>query len=731
MSDRNTMDQDVVQLLKEENEMLRREVRVAREASEITSQLVAEQFEETYRVLQLFQTANAQRQGVLDAAQRISIIAADAGGTISLFNRGAETLLGYCASEVVGSHSPEFFHLKSELEKGGKELSSRKEVREGGENPASGLLFRYALEGHFEEREWTYVRKNGSTFPVTMSVTPLPGSDGEISGYLCVAMDITERKRAEREITEAMNAAESANRAKSTFLANMSHELRTPLNAIIGYSEMLQEDAADMNLGGLASDLKKIETAGKHLLSLINDVLDLSKIEAGKMNLVPETFNIPDLVHEIAMTVRPLVEKNANRLIINLEEDSGQIHADMTRLRQVLLNLLSNACKFTEKGTVTLTIKREIKDGKSGKDVKNGQDGQEWVNFIVTDTGIGMTQEQLEKVFHPFTQADDSTSRRYGGTGLGLAISKKFCQMMGGGITVISNAGQGSTFTMSIPARVEIKSHEPVIEVTESTSAVTDISLVQPGANVVLAIDDDPAVADLLHRYLKKDGLTVVSAFSAEEGLRLAREIKPIAITLDIMMPDKDGWDILKELKADSMLSKIPVIIISITDNREKGFALGIADYLIKPIDRDRLINVLEKFRKSQQHGDIMVVEDDLHIRELMVRILRKEGWKVIEAENGGVALEKLKEYQPQLIFLDLLMPEMDGFEFVRETQGKEAWKSIPIVIVTSKDLTQEDYRRLNSHVKTVIQKGGTGTEGLIEEIRKQALRYVKVKNEG
>jgi PAS domain S-box-containing protein len=728
------MNQDLIQLLKEENEGLRREVRVAREASEITSQLVAEQFEETYRVLQLFQTANAQRQGVLDAAQRISIIAADAGGTISLFNRGAETLLGYCASEVVGSHSPEFFHLKSELEQRGKELSSRKEVRDGGENPAPGLLFRYALEGHFEEREWTYIRKNGSTFPVTMSVTPLPGSDGEISGYLCVAMDITERKRAEREITEAMNAAESANRAKSTFLANMSHELRTPLNAIIGYSEMLQEDAADMNLGGLASDLKKIETAGKHLLSLINDVLDLSKIEAGKMNLVPETFNIPDLVHEIAMTVRPLAEKNANRLIINLEEDSGQIHADITRLRQVLLNLLSNACKFTEKGTITLAIKREIKsgkDGKSGKDVKNGQDGQEWVNFIVTDTGIGMTQEQLEKVFHPFTQADDSTSRKYGGTGLGLAISKKFCQMMGGGITVISNAGQGSTFTMSIPARVEIKSHEPVIEVTESTSAVTDISLVQPGANVVLAIDDDPAVADLLHRYLKKDGLTVVSAFSAEEGLRLAREIKPIAITLDIMMPDKDGWDILKELKGDSSLSKIPVIIISITDNREKGFALGIADYLIKPIDRDRLISVLEKFRKRPQDGDIMVVEDDSHIRELMVRLLRKEGWKVVEAENGGVALGMLKKHRPQLIFLDLLMPEIDGFEFIRETQRNEDWKSIPIVIVTSKDLTQEDYRRLNSHVKTVIQKGGTGTEGLIEEIRKQALRYVKVKNEG
>lgn len=708
------MSQDLIDLLKEKNEMLRREVQVAREASEITAQLVAEQFEETYRILQLFQSANTQRQAVLDAAQRICIIAAGPDGKITVFNRGAEALLGYLAEEVVGKESPELFHLQPELDQRRNELSTYGQY---GKDTSQGLLFRYALEGRSDECQWTYVRKDGSTFPVTMSVTPLLGSEGEINGYLCVAIDITERKRAEREITEAMNAAEAANRAKSTFLANMSHELRTPLNAIIGYSEMLQEDALEMNLDDFISDLKKIETSGKHLLSLINDILDLSKIEAGKMDLVLETFNPGDMVSEIATVQKPMIERRHNRLIINQEENPDQIYADVSRSRQVLLNLLSNACKFTEKGVITITIKREMAEGR------------EWIKFIVTDTGIGMNREYLEKLFQPFVQADSSISKKYGGTGLGLAISRKFCQMMGGDITVSSEPGQGSTFTMIIPVKVELKSFSPIIKVSESAAAVRDISMVPSGANVVLAIDDDPAVPDLLHRYLKKDGLTVIGASSAEEGLRMARELKPIAITLDVMMPGKDGWEVVKELKLDPKLSKIPIIIISITDNQEKGFALGIADYLLKPIDHDRLVRVLDQFRKNPQGGHIMVIDDDPNIRELMVRLLQKEGWEVVEAENGGVALERLKEAQPQLIFLDLLMPEVDGFDFIGEIQKKEDWKSIPIIIVTSKDLTQEDYLKLNSHVKTVIRKGGSEADRLFEEIRDQALRYVKIRN--
>ncbi|MHC5035836.1 MAG: PAS domain-containing sensor histidine kinase, partial [Planctomycetota bacterium] len=376
------MDGEAMQKSPEENERLRREVRYARESADFTAQLVIQQFEETEKVLKRLESANVMQKAVLNAASRISIIAADRDGKITLFNRGAEWLLGYGVEEVIGKIRLDRFHMASEMEARAKHLAKLLDR----EVVAANLFMEYARENIIEEREWTYVRKDGSTFPVNLSISAMRDRDQKLIGCVCAAMDISKAKEVEQEILRAKNAAESANRAKSTFLANMSHELRTPLNAIIGYSEMLEEEAQDSGLGEFVTDLQKITGAGKHLLALINDVLDLSKIEAGRMELFVETFDISEMIGDVVGTVQHLIEKNANRLLVKKEEDVGFMSADLTRVRQILFNLLSNASKFTEHGTVTLEVRRE-------RDA-----GQEWMIFYVIDSGIGMSPEQVAKV---------------------------------------------------------------------------------------------------------------------------------------------------------------------------------------------------------------------------------------------------------------------------------------------------------------------------------------------
>ncbi|MEO7653714.1 MAG: response regulator, partial [Bryobacteraceae bacterium] len=555
-----------------------------------------------------------------------------------------------------------------------------------------------AGDGSAETVEFRFRHKDGSLREMEATGTNAL-NDPAVEGIVVNSRDVTERKRAE-QMEKEKQAADAANQAKSSFLANMSHELRTPLNAILGYSEMLQEEAEDLGQEDFLPDLKKIHTAGSHLLELINSVLDISKIEAGKMEVYLETFSVSRITQDVVAIIHPLVQKNGNTLNVRTEGDLGSMHADMTKVRQSLFNLLSNACKFTTDGTITLEADRR----------RIGE--AEWMFFHVSDTGIGMTAEQTDKLFEAFTQADSSTTRKFGGTGLGLAISRRFCRMMGGDITVESELGKGTTFTVKLPVRVA----DPKEKMSPGPSNGVSSVAVGADAPLVLVIDDDARVHDMLQRSLAKEGFRVEVAGGGEEGLRRARELHPDAITLDVMMPGTDGWAVLTNLKSDPELADIPVIIISIVDNHNMGYALGASEYLTKPIDRERLANILRQHTGSSSEPSALIVEDDQANRDVMKRMLHGAGWKVVEAENGIKGLECLRVSTPDIILLDLMMPEMDGFEFVLELRKEPLWISIPVVVVTAKDLTAEDRARLSGKVGMVVQKGSYSLDTLLEE---------------
>jgi len=514
-----------------------------------------------------------------------------------------------------------------------------------------------------------------------------------------------ERTVAQRteELKHAMEAAEGANRAKSGFLANMSHELRTPMNAIIGYSEMLMEDAEDEGNQAAVDDLKRIHGAGTHLLSLINDVLDLSKIEAGRMDVFLETFEVASLVDGVVSTIDTLVGQNGNRLKVEVDPSLGEMHADVTKVRQALFNLLSNAAKFTHDGEIRLVVRGEPVGGESR------------VEMAVSDSGIGISPDKIDHVFEEFSQADDSTTRDYGGTGLGLPISRRFCQMMGGDITVESTLGKGSTFTIRLPLVVQEAPEEP--EAGRASDGVAPATGNEP---VVLMIDDDPTARDLLVRAVQGAGVRVVAVGDGGKALELARTVRPAAITLDVLMPGMDGWEVLRELKADPETRDIPVIMVSMTNDRSLGYALGATEFLTKPVRRDQLVELLDRHARGGTRRHALVVDDKAENREVLRRALQSEGWRVSEAENGRAALAEVTSESPSLILLDLMMPVMDGFEFVSEMRRREATSAIPIVVVTAKDVTEEDRRRLNGVVVGLIEREGLDEDALLELLREQ-----------
>ncbi len=653
------------------------------------------------------------------------VIAADRRGQITFLNRQAETMTGWTQTEALGKNVTEVFKLITDA--GGAASSADSIVLDVlGRREAVDLARRDAIVS----------RRDGVAAPIDLFAAPIEDENRTVAGVALAFRDISERKAFETEILRAKDAAEMASRTKSQFLANMSHELRTPLNAIIGYSEMLQEEAEDEGMDAFVPDLKKINGAGKHLLALINDILDLSKIEAGKMELYLEEFAVAPLLSEVSGTVQTLVDRRKNKLVMDTDPGIGVLRADMTKVRQALFNLLSNAAKFTENGVITLRSRR---DGDT-------------ITFAVTDTGIGMTDEQMGRLFEAFSQADASTTRKYGGTGLGLAITRRFARMMGGDVSVESAPGAGSTFTLRLPVRVRdpktMDINDPLVAEAAAARAVGDAppaALQMNGMNVsaagdfgglsraeqekplMLVIDDDAAHRELMQRFLTREGYRVKVASTGEEGVLLARELHPLAITCDVMMPGMDGWAVLQTLKSEPLTQDIPVVMLTMVDDKNLGYALGAADYLVKPLDRSRLSTILNRFRRDcrsvGENGErgvcsALLVEDDEATREMMEALLVREGWRVVTAENGRIALDRVAESVPDLILLDLMMPEMDGFEFAECLREKPEWRDIPVVVLTAKDITDADRLRLNGYVEKVLQKGAWSRDALLHDIR-------------
>jgi PAS domain S-box-containing protein len=634
------------------------------------------QYLERHLAMQALRESELRKSAILQTSLD-AIVTIDHTSRILEFNPAAEGTFGYTRDQAVGRDMPELL------------IPAR--FREAHYQGMQRYLATGVGRVIGQRVELAAIRADGSEFPIELAITRIPVEGPPI--FTAYLRDITERRRAEEDLRTAKEAAELANQAKSDFLASMSHELRTPLNAIIGYSEMLEEEAEHSRLDLFTSDLRKIHGAGKHLLTLINDVLDLSKIEAGKMELFVETFDVRGMIDSVVNTIRPLAEKNGNELAVDLEGNLGSMSADLTKVRQSLFNLLSNASKFTEQGVIRLTASRN-------SDV---------LTLGVSDTGIGIPHDRFEELFEPFTQLDKGGARKYGGTGLGLAITKRFCEMMGGSISVDSEAGRGSTFTITLPA-VSGKISDTVTDSTERAAT----------ANTILIVDDDFSAQDLLQRFLQREGFQTVSAMNGQQALKLAHEVKPVAITLDVMMPGQDGWAVLTSLKEDPETANIPVIMVSIVDDKNLGYSLGAADYLTKPINRDQFSKVLNKYRCAKGQCPVLVIEDDEAVRHTLRSLLERHGWRVFEAPNGAAALEAMEAGDiPELILLDLVMPGMDGFDFSAELRKHAEWRSIPVIVITAKDLTPEDRNRLSGRVERVIRKQSYSFNYLLAEIQR------------
>ncbi|NOZ57204.1 MAG: response regulator [Calditrichaeota bacterium] len=603
-------------------------------------------------------------------------------GVILDTNRAFASMFGYKPREVLGKHVTDFIRLPK---------------RDHSTKPSKGSL------------EAVGVRKDGSHFPVELTGRKIPYDEAEAK--VIAVRDITERKKAEQELLRAKEAAEKANRAKSQFLASMSHELRTPLNSIIGFSEML----ADQVFGTLNEKQLKyvnnILTSGKHLLQLINDILDLSKVEAGHMQLERTKFEVAQAIDDVLNVVKALSNKKHIRLVPEIEDGLPPLYADKAKFKQILYNLLSNAIKFTpEGGEVKLRVTR-VRDGASREQVASGRPSQELLRVQVIDSGIGIAPEDQERIFREFEQVDSSYARKQQGTGLGLALTRKLVELHGGKISVFSEGtGKGSTFTFTIPfvspPAEEQQPGQP--EATQDTTPPSKIP-VRADAPLVLVVDDNPQAREMLGYYVTTGGYRVAYAANGEEALRKARLLHPFAITLDLMMPEKDGLEVLAELKSDPQTADIPVIIVSMTEDKLLCTSLGALEFFVKPVDRKRLLEVLQRIssRKTAGKPRVLIVDDEPSTVDWVSGALEANGFEVLKAYGGKEGIELATTHIPDAIVLDLMMPEVSGFEVVDKLKQQERTRDIPIIIFTAKTMSSEERRRLSRHVLGFAKKAG------------------------
>ncbi|WP_176559880.1 response regulator [Teichococcus rhizosphaerae] len=625
----------------------------------------------------------------------------DAQGEVQWYNRRWYDFTGGTAEAMKGSGWKEMLH-PDHLERVGERFAAAVAAGEAWEDT-------FPLRGADGRYRWFLSR----ALPLRDEPDE-EAPEGELIGWFGTNTDITEMREAEEALGAAKAAAEDANMAKSQFIANMSHELRTPLSAVIGYSEMLEEEAEELEgAEAFREDLAKINANARHLLSLINDVLDLSKIEAGKMEVQPEDFSPRELVEEVAATVGALVAKKNNTLDVTLDPALPAMHSDPVKLRQCLFNLLGNAAKFTEGGRIGLSAAPDPE-----------QPG--WVVLRVADTGIGMTPEQLERLFQRFSQADSTTTRRFGGSGLGLAITKAFSAMLGGRIAVESEPGRGTTFTLRLPADLREARAEADDGVVPTGEAALRAGMPTPAerqAGLVLVIDDDAATRELLARFLTREGFTVRAAPDGQSGLRLARELKPDAILLDVMMPRLDGWGVLSALKAEPELARIPVVMVTVVQERGLAFSLGAADYLNKPVEWRRLKQVLDRYRAQPAPGLALVVDPDAEQRAALRALLEREGWTVEEAVEREAALARMERAPPP----DMMLVEVqgaeggEGFALIRALRANPDWTSLPIIALTATPLTEEAMNRLRGKVHGVVPAEDGIPHELVHELRQVA----------
>ncbi|WP_321417893.1 response regulator [uncultured Methanomethylovorans sp.] len=635
-----------------------------------------------------------------------AIVMVDTKSIITFWNPAAEKIFGYTREEAMGK---DIYALTAPFE-----------YEDGYKNSFTGFI----AESKHNSSQILSVnsrKKSGTEFPAEVSLSEFKLKNGSWN-YVAIIRDITERKKAEEALIDAKVTAEMANRAKSEFLATMSHELRTPLNSIIGFSDLM----LDGGVGEMQDMQKKfmgnISISGKHLLSLINNILDISKIEAGKMELNYELFDVYAVIDEVKQLVSPLADKKEIKFELTKDESLEQIYADRLKFKQILFNLASNAIKFTPLG---------------GKVTISATKVQNKAQFSVKDTGIGISKDNQSKLFQPFKQIDSTTTRRYEGTGLGLSLVKRFVEMHKGKIWVESELGTGTTFIFEMPLKPDLNengttnidhlpaqvSTKSAVQIPESRKSVSQMIESLPSKvqePLILVVEDDDSSRELLEVTLKSEGYRVASAKNGKEALKLAEKMKPFAITLDIMMPEMNGWDVLKDLKENDNTKKIPVIITTMLEEHELGIVWGAADHFVKPIQKEALLAALERNKEKMVKSplSVLVVDDEINAVELIVAMLADEGINVLTAYGGKGAIDVALEKLPDLIILDLMMPDTNGFDVIEVLKSKPETIDIPIIICTAKDLDSVDMSSLSKNVSSIIQKGTFTKEKLIELIK-------------